>query len=213
MHLIFVNCCSFFFTRCAIDPARVIKSKGSCFIEKKCCNLLATGSIGDKTFIADKLCQLYIVYDQLLTRDRGADHSVQWSLVPKNSSETFRKIVVGSDNWVSKTARHLATRSPLSLRIQSHRKEWLPPSWASRNSQSVPRPDNKSGPLVGNWVHSPRSIRYCLPRVRLSIRSPLSSCPSNVLYVRRFFFYSRSISLRTFYVLPVYTPSEFQLGV
>lgn len=26
---------------------------------------------------------------------------------------------------------------------------------------------------MGNWVHSVRSIRYCLPRVRLSIRSPL----------------------------------------
>lgn len=50
-----------------------------------------------------------------------------------------------------------------------------------RSPQSARRPDNKSGPSVCNWVHSLRSIRYCLPRVRLSIRSPLSSCPSNIL--------------------------------
>ncbi|KAG7211065.1 hypothetical protein KM043_016426 [Ampulex compressa] len=47
-----------------------------------------------------------------------------------------------------------------------------------RSPQSGPRPDNKSGPSVGNWVHSLRSIRYCLPRVRPSIHSPLGSSPS-----------------------------------
>ena len=41
---------------------------------------------------------------------------------------------------------------------------------ASRPSVK-PRRHNKSGPSVGNWVHSLRSIRYCLPRIRLSVHS------------------------------------------
>ena len=83
-----------------------------------------------------------------------------------------------SDNWVSKATRHpsrgglrrilCASLEEADSFVKSgchHR--------AIRSPQSGPRLNNKSGRSVGNWVHSVRSIRYCLPRVRLSIRSPL----------------------------------------
>lgn len=83
-----------------------------------------------------------------------------------------------SDNWVSKATRHpsrgglrrilCASLEEADSFVKSgchHR--------AIRSPQSGPRLNNKSGRSVGNWVHSVRSIRYCLPRVRLSIHSPL----------------------------------------
>lgn len=67
--------------------------------------LLSAACIGDKTFITDKLCQLYIVYERLSARDRGSDRSAQRRLISKTSSEAFvRSLSALSDNWVSKTA-------------------------------------------------------------------------------------------------------------
>lgn len=66
---------------------------------------VSAACIGDKTFITDKLCQLYIVYEQLSARVRGSDRSAQRRLISKTSSEAFvRSLSALSDNWVSKTA-------------------------------------------------------------------------------------------------------------
>lgn len=136
-----------------------------------------------------KSCQLCIVYDDPIRSSRSVSglfsDTVLVTPSDERSSSDRHRIgpSVGSDNWVSKATRQCSARviaippppslPPLATVPDEHRR--LPTSCGHRDPHSGPRVLTIN--LAVRWVigftrRDP--IRYCLPRVRLSIRSPLS---------------------------------------